>query len=316
MKYCLYLSAASVLMIAPAVRAAESKSFHGEWVRSGGVSDVTTLKLKQSGNRVTGTSITEGFHRSESKINCRITGDKAVGKATIPSDFTQSGADAVSQLTMRMLPQGKLSYSDPGAGTVTFVRRRAGTENPGSVDIGVKTENGFKFNDGITEDQKRPWFSVVPSGGNRFDLVAGKVDAKSDPPKVFPLTSIFVLRGVPNCKAGAIPHAVTIDQKPLMKKPVIVKYGVRPYQIVRKSNGDVLLSDGTREQLICQCEKNEESPNVIWAGDLDRDGSMDFLLDVGNHAGWMEPPSIVLLLSTENAEIAGMSAKCATGAVQ
>ncbi len=316
MKYWLYVSASSVLMIAPAVRAAETNSFQGEWVRSGGVSDLTTLKLKQSSNRVTGTSITEGFHRSESKINCRMTGDKAVGKATIPSDFTQSGADAVSQLTMRMLPQGKLSYSDASAGTFTFVRRRAGTENPGSVDIGVKTENGFKFNDGITEDQKRPWFSVVPAGGNRYDIVAGKVDVKSDPPKVFPAISTFVFRGVPNCKPGAIPHAVGIDQKPSTKKPVIVKSGARTYQVMRKSNGDVLLSDGTREQLICQCEKNEESPNVIWVGDLDRDGSMDFLLDVGNHAGWMEPPSVVLLLSTENAEIAGMAAKCATGPVQ
>jgi len=90
---------------------------------------------------------------------------------------------------------------------------------------------------------------------------------------------------------GSVASAVTMAAT-LGREPTKFTFAKRTYQVaaVVSSTGpspscDITFSDGARSQIVEtleQCDKDKQ-PSLLWAGDLDRDGSPDLLLDVTDH---------------------------------
>lgn len=65
-------------------------------------------------------------------------------------------------------------------------------------------------------------------------------------------------------------------------RPLKLTLGATRYQIVARSDGNVILSAGKKKQLIYSAGEFVDDPHftVIWAGDLDRDGKLDLVVNL------------------------------------
>jgi hypothetical protein len=80
---------------------------------------------------------------------------------------------------------------------------------------------------------------------------------------------------------------------------------------VSKNGADslVTLSDGTNTQILTTLESDDKYvPKLLWAGDLDGDSRLDFLIYLSYHIRWMVPDAVALLLLSEVSQVAGLAA--------
>ena len=104
-------------------------------------------------------------------------------------------------------------------------------------------------------------------------------------------------------EAGPVTTRVSVERSLLAGQPVEFTLGARSYRL--EGEGDengyrLTLTEGGRTQtLVVHDSLDDTGPRLLWAGDLDRDGEADFLIDLTRHYNVSEP---TLFLSKEAGE--------------
>ncbi len=298
--------------------AAQSTKFSGEWVRSAGLTEYSILRLKQTGKLISGEYEHEGHKCQQAVIKGTVKGQQAV----VSMEDSDSGElDSAQTATATLHPSGnKLSWTTPAAppgkqspaDSTEFVRKSPGTKNlRGMVDLALVDSGKFRGNETESPASKFPWFGVLEESNRSYVMNACTLRTSSNPVCTYvkPSNVIFMVRGSKNFSAGPITYGRMVNKRPTRSTPVVIEAD-RTYTFkLQKVGGETneVLTDGRNEQIIVEFLEDEtKAPEVVWVGDLDRDGKLDFLINAGESAGWMYPPSTtILLLSSAVAEIAG-----------
>lgn len=115
----------------------------------------------------------------------------------------------------------------------------------------------------------------------------------------------LLLRG-PGLRAGPVAAvALPASPTPLAKAPVALRLRATPYRLVLQCGKtgercDVVLDDGHRRQVLLTLPAgryddgslmlgDDASPALLFAGDLDRDGRLDLILDATDHYNVGQP---------------------------
>jgi hypothetical protein len=139
-----------------------------------------------------------------------------------------------------------------------------------------------------------------------FDLVVDEVDGEKTGKKVSVASSrppVFLLKPSKRLKAGPV-FSIFLDKesdrKPLEESPVLLQLGKKSYvlKVVASENGSgnciqsvfprnarLVLVSGNSSQTLYTLEDCGDIPswNLLWAGDLDRDGKLDLYMSVTQH---------------------------------
>lgn len=191
-----------------------------------------------------------------------------------------------------LLPlQGSSQFENPAKGQVQLWA--AGPMHPNEV-VGktgekwfalYRTENGFELR--VTK------VTVLDSSVGLSDKFV-KVDR--------PFECLFLLRGIAGLKEGPIKTVFSGHQfvKPSQSISLQLSSDLSSsYQLYAEGKEDketindyklVLYSDQRRQTILNRAKMSlDGSPTLLWAGDLDRDGKLDLLMDLTNHYNAREP---------------------------
>jgi hypothetical protein len=134
------------------------------------------------------------------------------------------------------------------------------------------------------------------------------------------INAIVLLRNIPGLKAGPVVSAEIIDRNFAAGEPTAILFNGMTYELVIACDTEpsveeytdcplVLSGGGKTQQLMIypvfrpgealQGIASDANPQVVWAGDLDRDGHLDLIIDLTNHYNVAAP---TLLLSTQAEE--------------
>jgi hypothetical protein len=151
------------------------------------------------------------------------------------------------------------------------------------------------------------WLALTAKGLVRLDLIRfTPVDGDDDQLTVDAgaVKPIFLVRNLPGLEPGPVVQAkISGPKDPQPGDRLTIDLRGRRYTMTfdaEDKNGKnmrIRLSDGARTQLLWsqRGEGNDPHWNVLWAGDLDRDGQLDLLVDFSEHyAGY---PDVLLLSS-------------------
>jgi hypothetical protein len=320
------LLALQVTTVAVAQSPAQPTRFSGEWVSSYGLTAISFLTLKQKGNAISGSYELIGHKCDQAAIRGVVKGTRAKLSAVSSYSSPRNALERTGKATLG-LSGDKLIWTMTASPSVAnylpdsmvFVRKRPGTGNSTWVDLALVEQGRFCGEEDkppYTSYHKLPWFGVFQEADHNFVMKKCTIKQLPEGAYVKPDNAIFVVRGLKTFSPGPIQWARIINKRPTRSTPVIMAAGGRKYTLKLKSidgGTNEVLSDGSNEQIIVELlEDDANAPEVIWAGDLDRDGRLDFLIDAGEQAGWMVPPSLVLLLSSANAEVAGTAGICSS----
>lgn len=104
-------------------------------------------------------------------------------------------------------------------------------------------------------------------------------------------------------EAGPVTTRVSKTRSLVAGQPVAFTLGARTYRL--EAAGDengyrLTLTEGSRTQtLVTHDTLDDAAPRLLWAGDLDRDGQADFLIDLTRHYNVSQP---TLFLSKDAGE--------------
>lgn len=117
-----------------------------------------------------------------------------------------------------------------------------------------------------------------------------------------PFETLFLVRGIAGLKEGPIKTIFSGHQfvKPSQSISLQLTSDLRSsYQLYAEGKEDketidnyklILYSDQQRQTILNRAKMYlEGSPSLLWAGDLDRDGKLDLLMDLTNHYNATEP---------------------------
>lgn len=97
-------------------------------------------------------------------------------------------------------------------------------------------------------------------------------------------------------------NAITLElsgRKYMLVASAMVEFG--PYGEPLYSDYELVLTDGEREQVLLELPGlDDAAPTLLWAGDLDRDGELDLLLDTTHHYN-VRRPALFLSGSSDEA---------------
>jgi hypothetical protein len=98
----------------------------------------------------------------------------------------------------------------------------------------------------------------------------------------------FAVRCIPGLRAGRIPTTRVLNESLVRERPLEMSLDRRQYQVgIRSAREDlvdaqVILTDGDRTQVLYSADGFADEPHfdIKWAGDLDRDGKLDLVVDL------------------------------------
>jgi len=133
---------------------------------------------------------------------------------------------------------------------------------------------------------------------------------------------VFLIRGLPGVEEG--PVVTRYAGWDWLKPGVSMKLGLlgKEYTLYVTGEGEddwnikdyrLLLASGGKTQELARYETccDDTMPAIIWAGDLDRDGVLDFYLDLSDHYN-MSKRTLFLSSLAGNGEIVGKAAELVT----
>ena len=134
-----------------------------------------------------------------------------------------------------------------------------------------------------------------------------------------PDTLSFAVRCMPAVRAGRMESARIVNHD-LSSGPLEIALGKRHYtvrlELLRENPADatVLLSDGTVRQVLYSTDGFVDEPHfyVEWAGDLDRDGRLDLVVNLSRKYS-MHPHRLLLSTKATKSELVGEAAVFVTG---
>jgi hypothetical protein len=129
----------------------------------------------------------------------------------------------------------------------------------------------------------------------------------------------LAVRCIPALRAGPIVSADVVNES-LMEKPVRVAIGERHYELRLESkrkdyyDAKVVLTEGGRRQVLYEVDGFADEPvfDIVWAGDLDRDGRLD-LVTILSHKYSMHPYRLHLSSMASRTQLVGVAAIFETG---
>ncbi|MCB1053005.1 MAG: hypothetical protein H6510_08285 [Acidobacteria bacterium] len=135
-----------------------------------------------------------------------------------------------------------------------------------------------------------------------------------------PHQPLFMVTGIPDLKPGPLQRVAIQESSILLGKKIEIPWKDETHLLMwQKSSGkseypnianyDLVYVAGKQQQILGQFEvyapdgqdpmlASEGQPTLIWAGDLNRDGNLDLLIDMTDHYNVSEP---TLFLSLANA---------------
>ena len=126
----------------------------------------------------------------------------------------------------------------------------------------------------------------------------------------------FAVRCVPGLRPGKIHDAGVANHSLLYEGPLVVFLGKRRYELrvqavhPHLTDARVILTDGRRTtQVLYSADGFVDDPhfNVIWAGDLDRDGQLDLVVDLHRKYSW-HPRQLLLSTKASRRQLVGEAA--------
>jgi hypothetical protein len=131
----------------------------------------------------------------------------------------------------------------------------------------------------------------------------------------------FAVRCIPNLRAGRIGTTNMVNESSLEPKhPLNISLGSRRYELRLQSaredlyDAQVILSDGHQKQVLYSADGFADEPHfdIVWAGDLDRDGKLDLIVNLQRKYSW-HPYRLLLSSKAVGAELVGQAAIFETG---
>ena len=113
----------------------------------------------------------------------------------------------------------------------------------------------------------------------------------------------FAVRCIPRLRAGRIQTTGVVNESLEPQRPLKMSLGSRHYELRLQSaredlyDAQVILSDGRRTQVLYSADGFADEPHfdITWAGDLDRDGKLDLVVNL--HRKYSVHPYRLLLSS-------------------
>jgi len=130
----------------------------------------------------------------------------------------------------------------------------------------------------------------------------------------------FAVRCIPNLRAGRI-RTTSINEESLKPNlPLKVSLGSRRYELRLQStredlyDAQVVLSYGQQTQVLYSADGFADEPHfdIVWTGDLDRDGKLDLIVNLERKYSW-HPYRLLLSSKAVGTELVGQAAIFETG---
>jgi len=130
----------------------------------------------------------------------------------------------------------------------------------------------------------------------------------------------FTVRCVPQLKTGPIVSAGIANWSLQSDGRLRVALGSRKYEVSMQSARDdqtdaqIVLTEGGRRQVLYSADGFVDEPhyNVVWAGDLDRDGRLDLIVNLHRKYSW-HPYRLLLSSAAAAGQLVGDAALFETG---
>ena len=130
----------------------------------------------------------------------------------------------------------------------------------------------------------------------------------------------FAVRCMPTVRPGRIESAPVVNHELAFRGPVEIALGKRRYTVrLERSPADsadarVVLSHGTVSQALYSTDGFVDDPHfyVEWAGDLDRDGRLDLVVNLSRKYS-IHPHRLLLSTKAKGSELVGEAAVFETG---
>lgn len=148
-------------------------------------------------------------------------------------------------------------------------------------------------------------------------------DSPSDDDEVFVRTVpevTFAVRCVSGVRAGRLQSAGVVNHELQVDGPLHVSLGKLRYQLRLEAkdrslaDAKVILSHGSRTQVLYAAEGFVDEPHfqIVWAGDLDRDGKLDLIVNLHRKYSW-HPYRLLLSTRAAGKDLVGDAALFETG---
>jgi hypothetical protein len=130
----------------------------------------------------------------------------------------------------------------------------------------------------------------------------------------------FALRCIPGLSAGRIQNAGVVNHELHHDGPREILLGARRYHLRLQSaredlfDAKVILTEGQQTQVLYSADGFADDPHfqIIWAGDLDRDGKLDLVVNLHRKYSW-HPYQLLLSSRAAPGELVGQAAVFVTG---
>jgi len=130
----------------------------------------------------------------------------------------------------------------------------------------------------------------------------------------------FTVRCVPQLKTGPIVSAGIANWSLQSDGRLRVALGSRKYEVSMQSARDdqtdaqIVLTEGGRRQVLYSADGFVDEPhyNVVWAGDVDRDGRLDLIVNLHRKYSW-HPYRLLLSSAAAAGQLVGDAALFETG---
>lgn len=158
-------------------------------------------------------------------------------------------------------------------------------------------------------DTLRPVRLIVRDRPNNNEQDEDEVTVESIPDVT------FAVRCIPNLRGGRMQPTRVLNASLEPMRPLKISLGPRHYELRLQSarkdlfDAKVILTDGHRTQVLYSADGFADEPHfdILWAGDLDRDGKLDLVVNLDRKYSW-HPHRLLLSSKASRRQLVGEAA--------